>query len=75
MIEKDLIIKCRKHCDSCNRYNYPEAKYCNYCGEIISDKTLYFICWFESPDLLHSKNKDSKSPDNDTEPKVAYIFI
>lgn len=63
----DLHIKARKYCDFCNKYNYPEAKYCNYCGEVILDEKVYFICWFESPDLLQSKSKD-KNTRNDTEP-------
>jgi hypothetical protein len=66
MQKVDLHIKVRKHCDSCDKYNHPEAKYCNYCGELITDLKIYFICWFEntkSPDLLQPKNKGSKSPD------------
>ena len=45
MIKKDLYIKFRKFCNSCNKYNYPEAKFCNYCGKLITDNKIYFICW------------------------------
>ena len=66
MIEKDLNIKCRKYCNSCNRYNYPEAKYCNYCGEWIIDKNIYFIFWLSSPEC----DNKGRSPENATEPKL-----
>ena len=66
MKKVDLHIMARMHCDSCNKYVFPKAIYCCYCGEKIIDFKTYFICWFEnakSPDLLQSKDGKSKSPD------------
>jgi len=43
---KDLCVKVRKYCNRCKRYNYPKARYCNYCGELITDEKLYYIGYF-----------------------------
>ena len=58
----NLLVKVRKHCDSCDKYNYLDAKFCSYCGDEITDKKVYFISWLESPDLLQSKKKSSNHP-------------
>jgi len=56
--------KISQPCPICNKLNPENADFCCYCGSSLNITQI-------SPDLLH-ENKNSKSPDNDTEPKVAY---
>jgi hypothetical protein len=54
--ELGLYIKGRNYCNSCNRYCSPKSTYCCYCGELITDSKLYFVCWLENTRMRQSND-------------------